>query len=350
MLTTRNLQSAVRLALGMGAGAFAVSIAPSAMAQDAGADTAEPIEEIITTGSRIKRADLDSASPVTVINQEDILVTGITDVGDLLQRLPSMSGSPIGTTTNNGGNGSVQIDLRGLGASRTLVLINGRRAAPAGVEGSPVSPDLNLVPSTLVQQYEILLDAASSIYGSDAIAGVSNIILRKDFDGFELESYTTVPDEDEGLQNTVSAAWGYTGDRGFFGVAAEYTDIEPVTFDDRPWTEGCNKHWEIDEIRNTFLIYELDYGMKTTDCYIGFGRRAWDNYNGFGSIYYTPGTSNVGIPNLSEATIWDIPLDQNQDGVPDVDFIDYNFNGSLGHGHMLPDHERVSAMAYGISN
>ena len=118
MLTTNKLQSAVRLALGMSAGAFAVAMAPSALAQESGADQDETLEEIVTTGSRIKRADLDSASPVTVISQSDILVSGVTDVGQLLQRLPSMSGSPIGTTTNNGGNGSVQINLRGLGAIR----------------------------------------------------------------------------------------------------------------------------------------------------------------------------------------------------------------------------------------
>ncbi len=84
--------------------------------------------------------------------------------------------------------GTSTVDLRGLGAERTLVLINGRRAAPSGVEGAPVSPDLNVIPSSLVQRYEILLDGASSVYGSDAVAGVANIILRKDFDGLELEA------------------------------------------------------------------------------------------------------------------------------------------------------------------
>jgi len=343
---------------------ISLGFASSAIAQDDEADTDESapaqaetdraVDEVVVTGSRIKRDTYSSIAPLQVISGQVSREIGSIDPGTILQESTSAAGTQVDLSINgfvlDNGPGSSTIDLRGLGAERTLVLINGRRAAPAGVEGAPISPDLNLVPSTLVQQYEILLDAASSIYGSDAIAGVSNIILRKDFDGFELESYTTIPDEDEGLQNTISAAWGYTGDRGFFGVAAEYTDIEPVTFDDRPWTEGCEKHWEVDEngkIRNEFLIYQLDYGMQTTDCYIGFGRRAWDNYAQFGSIYYTPGISNIGIPNLSEATIWEIPLDQNQDGVPDVDFIDYNFSGALGHGHMLPDHERVSAMAYG---
>ena len=93
MFSNSNLRSAVRLALGMGAGAMAVGVAPSALAQDDGAD--QPLEEIITTGSRIKRADLDSASPVTVLNREDIMAQGITDVGNIIQRMPSMSGTPL---------------------------------------------------------------------------------------------------------------------------------------------------------------------------------------------------------------------------------------------------------------
>ena len=131
MYSNSKLQTAVRLGLGMGAGALAVGFAPGAFAQDA-SSADEPLEEIITTGSRIKRADLDSASPVTVIDREVLLAQGVMDVGALLQRMPSMAGSPIGTTTNNGGNGSVQIDLRGMGVDRTLTLVNGMRTVDGG--------------------------------------------------------------------------------------------------------------------------------------------------------------------------------------------------------------------------
>ena len=116
MLSNHKLSTAVRLGLGIGASALAVGFSPGAFAQD-GAVGDEVLEEIVTTGSRIKRADLDSASPVTVIDREDILAAGITDVGNLIQRMPSMSGTPLGTTTNNGNSdeGTVQIDLRALG-------------------------------------------------------------------------------------------------------------------------------------------------------------------------------------------------------------------------------------------
>jgi iron complex outermembrane receptor protein len=126
-------------------------------------------------------------------------------------------------------------------------LINGRRVAPAGVEGAPVAADLSLVPTSLVQQYDLLLDGASSVYGSDAIAGVANIIMRKDFDGFEFEVYSRVPDHSNGVENTLSAVWGKNFDRGFVGIGAEYVDSEAVTFDDRPWTTGCEQHAEVDE-------------------------------------------------------------------------------------------------------
>ena len=96
MYSNNTLRTAIRLGLGIGAGALAVGFSPGALAQGAGIDD-EPLEEIITTGSRIKRADLDSASPVTVLDREDILAQGITDVGSLIQRMPSMSGTPLGS-------------------------------------------------------------------------------------------------------------------------------------------------------------------------------------------------------------------------------------------------------------
>ena len=149
------------------------------------------------------------------------------------------------------GPGATTIDLRGLGADSTLLLVNGRSLAPAGVEGAPVSPDTTLLPSTLVQQYEVLLDGASSVYGSDAVAGVVNVIMRKDFDGFELEAFASLPagEYSAGKQNAISAAWGHNGDRGFIGIGAEYVNWEPVTFADREWTDQCDKHYEVTERR-----------------------------------------------------------------------------------------------------
>ena len=251
MLTTNKLQSAVRIALGMSAGAFAVTIAPSALAQDSGAEGVEPIEEIVTTGSRIKRADLDSASPVTVIDQDDILVTGMTDVGDLLQRLPSMSGSPIGTTTNNGGNGSVQIDLRGLGPVRTLTLVNGKRTVDGG--------DYQTIPAAMIDRVEILKDGASAVYGADAVAGVVNIITKSSFDGIQLDAQTADWFDSPGSQQTFSMIAGRDFDGGNFFFGAEYVTQEEAFQSDAPW----------DYFQDSYFIYPAG-------CEIGGVTRPYD--------------------------------------------------------------------------
>ena len=315
---------------------------------------AAPLEEVVVTGSRLRRDTYSSIAPLQVITGQVSREIGQIDPATILQESTSAAGAQVDITFTglvlDSGPGHSSIDLRGLGDSRTLVLINGRRASPAGVEGAPVSPDLNLIPGSVVQQYEILLDGASSVYGSDAIAGVANVILRKDFDGFEFEAYSQLPSEGNGERNTFSGTWGRNFDRGFVGGAVEFQRWERVALDDRPWTAGCDLHMEVDQrgqIRNTDLEYPELFGMNSTSCKIGFAQRAWDNDLGFGSIYYTPGESNTGIPNLSEATLWGLVLDLNEDGAPDVDFTDYNANGALGHGDLIPEFERTSAFAYG---
>ena len=333
--------------------------APTALAQRAVADEEtdrdESMEEIVTTGSRIKRDTYSSVAPLQVISGQVSREIGSIDPSTILQDSSAAAGTQIDVTFQgfvlDNGPGASTVDLRGLGAQRTLVLVNGRRAAPSGVEGVPVAPDLNIIPSSLVQQYEVLLDGASSIYGSDALAGVANIILRKDFDGLELEAYTRIPDYDNGIENTFSAAWGYNGDRGFFGIAADYADGEAVAREERPWSAGCPTYREIDEngkIRTENLLYNYQYGMKTTECVISFGSQRAFEYNGlFGSIYWTEGETNTGIPNLSEATLYDVVLDLDGNGVPDVDFTDYFVVSEDGGTHLLPDRERISVMSYG---
>ena len=248
MFSENQLRAAVRLSLGMGAGAFAVGFAPGAMAQDAGAD--EPLEEIITTGSRIKRADLDSASPVTVIDREVLLDQGITDVGNLLQRMPSMSGSPIGTTTNNGGNGSVQIDLRGMGVDRTLTLVNGYRTVDGG--------DYQTIPANMIERVEILKDGASAVYGADAVAGVVNIITRKDFEGIEFTAQNADHfNMDDGAQLAVGLIAGKVFEGGNVMFGAEFVDQKQAYQSDAPW----------DYFQNSYYIYPEGCENQLTEPY-----------------------------------------------------------------------------------
>ncbi len=249
MYSNSKLQTAVRLSLGMGAGALAVGFAPGALAQDA-SSADEPLEEIITTGSRIKRADLDSASPVTVIDREVLLAQGITDVGNLLQRMPSMSGSPIGTTTNNGGNGSVQIDLRGMGVDRTLTLVNGMRTVDGG--------DYQTIPANMIERVEILKDGASAVYGADAVAGVVNIITRRDFEGLEFTAQNAdFFDMDDGAQTSVGMIAGKTFDSGNVMFGAEFVDQKQAFQSDAPW----------DYFQNSYYIYPEGCEFTLTEPY-----------------------------------------------------------------------------------
>jgi len=205
----------------------------------------DSLEEVVITGSRIRRPDLESASPVTVIDRSVIIDAGLTDVGNLVQRMPSMSGSPIGTTTNNGGNGAVQIDLRGLGVDRTLTLVNGQRTVDGG--------DYQTIPAVMIERVEVLKDGASAVYGADAVAGVVNIITRNNFEGFEFNIQQNDWDETKGAeQRAIDFIVGKSFDRGNFMFGAEYVDQEEAYQSDAPWAffqdsyyiypEGCEAH------------------------------------------------------------------------------------------------------------
>src|SRR5688572_7565300 len=167
--------------------AIAVALMPTlAGAQEAGEKQATTLDKVEVTGSRIKRTDVETSQPVFSLSREDIQAQGLTSIGDVIQNLTA-NGSTLNATFNNGGNGETRVSLRNLGANRTLVLVNGRRwVAGTGLGGAT---DLNTIPTAAVERIEVLKDGASAIYGSDAIAGVVNVILRTDFDGAELNAY-----------------------------------------------------------------------------------------------------------------------------------------------------------------
>lgn len=238
-MANRNVTRAVRLALIAAGTAGAGLPVSAALAQDA------ELEQIVVTGSRIARPDLEEASPVTVISRDSIVVSGISDIGDLVQRTPSMSGSPIGTTTNNGGDGSVQIDLRGMGVNRTVTLVDGLRTVDGG--------DWQTIPGIMIERLEVLKNGASAVYGADAVAGVVNVLTRKSFDGFEVTGQLTdYENMDSGAQQMVGAIFGKTFDTGSFVFGAEYVDQNEAFQSDAPWDyfqntyyiypEGCEKH------------------------------------------------------------------------------------------------------------
>ena len=186
----------------------------------------DDVEEVIVTGSKIKRSVFDSSKPLEIISDEAIERTGLNNIGDVLQNITSSDGTGIRpvTTATNGGDGSNEISLRNLGAGRTLVLIDGRR----WVTDAFGNVDMQTIPSSIIQRVEILKDGASSIYGSDAVAGVINIITKKDFDGFELRASSGEYDAGYGAQNQISMTFGSQSEksRNIFNIS--FADQEAI--------------------------------------------------------------------------------------------------------------------------
>ncbi|WP_411339869.1 TonB-dependent receptor [Sphingopyxis sp. J-6] len=196
-------------------------------------------DEIIVTGSRIAKNEFTSADPIQVIDPETAKRQGQVQLADVLQSTPAAQGSIQITSAisnrfvANGGNDVQTVSLRGLGAERTLVLINGRRAGPAGIRGSVAPFDLNVLPLSVARQVEVLKTGASSIYGSDAVAGVVNILTRNDLNGFEGGGFSSVTEHGGGESYGVDASFGKTFDRGHFFATVDYFRQQNLTRRDR---------------------------------------------------------------------------------------------------------------------
>lgn len=231
MIKRTKVASAINLAIvtSITTGVFVTS---SAFAAE---ETAK-VERIEVTGSRIQRQDMETASPVTVIDAAAIKAEGFTSVDQMLQVQTSMAGAAVGSSTNNGADGVAQVDLRGMGSQRTLVLLNGRRMVNSG-SGADSSVDLNSIPVAMIARVEILKDGASAVYGSDAIAGVVNIITKKDFEGFQFDFNGSGTDKGDGESGDVSALYGFNTDGGNYTFGAAYSDRRGVIQSDRDWTE-----------------------------------------------------------------------------------------------------------------
>jgi iron complex outermembrane receptor protein len=234
-MSNPSLKNSVRLAL---ATATTASLSQfqmqTAMAQEQGTESSDSMEEVIVTGSRIRRLDTESASPIVTIDAAAIEKSGVTTAGDLLQRLPTVSGAATNPAVNNGGGfGEANVELRGLDAKRTLVLLNGRRL---GLVGASDATDINLIPVNLIERVDVLKEGAGAIYGSDAIAGVVNFITRKDVDGAELTASYGETAESDGQTESVNLLWGTSGDNFRFSINGNYQKAEKVSAGDRDFS------------------------------------------------------------------------------------------------------------------
>ncbi|MDR6624086.1 TonB-dependent receptor domain-containing protein [Caulobacter segnis] len=314
LLGTTVITGALSL-MAVTAPAHAQTAAPAAPAAEA-----NELEAITVTGSRIRRSEFTASSPIQVLTAERAELEGSATMSAILQNSTLAAGT--GQINNQytgynvtGGPGVSTVSLRGLGANRTLVLLNGRRAGPAGVRGQVGPFDLGVVPESIVERVEILKDGASSIYGSDAVAGVVNIITRKKLDGGELKIYGSNPLEKGGKAYRMTGAYGKTFDKGYFNVSGEYFRQEILRRGDRDDT-ACAADYLFDPKTGA----RKDYKDAVTGQY-----KCLNLTNGYvqlvtGSVNLVPIVSGINYPSAAQGNNSTIPgfARFNRIGYPDT--------------------------------
>lgn len=194
-------------------------------------DQSTTLETVEVTGTRIRRVDMETASPVFIIDQQTIERTGAATIGDFLQDIPAISGAATNPAVNNGGgDGAATVSLRGLGDSRTLTLLNGRRM---------VYNDINSIPMAAIARVEVLKGGAAAIYGSDAIGGVVNFILKRDFEGGELSVGYGQSFKSDGERVLGNVTYGWSGERGSVLLNLNYNDQKEVSAADRDYSRDA---------------------------------------------------------------------------------------------------------------
>jgi len=269
------------------AGALAVVWTNPVISEES--DTDADIEEVIVTGSRIARSNTESTAPIKILDRFEIEKLGQTSIGDFLQDLPENVGG-LNAQNNNGGNGSTQISLRGLGSSRTLVLVNGRRHVGYSTGGSV---DLNAIAPNTIERIEVLNDGASTIYGSDAIAGVVNVITRRDFEGVSLAGYSGVSAESDGQISDINLTMGSSSDRGNVTVAIGHYEMNDVMAGNRGWSTQ-DRWYDWDQNNGYFEGLGSSATPEGTiiDRLGAAGNEAWDAVNPSGPYLWGPGGNN----------------------------------------------------------
>ncbi|MBN8736842.1 MAG: TonB-dependent receptor [Xanthomonadales bacterium] len=240
----RAIQQALSISGVVGAGLALGCIAFPAVAQNttpAGKQQPQTLQTIVVTGSHIRRVDLETSNPVVAVSAQQIASTGALTLGDVIQNLPVMSGSVTNGRVNNGGGaGQSLIGLRGLGPGRTLVLIDGQRVADfAGSVTAGTGVDLNTIPAAAVERIEVLTDGASAVYGSDAIGGVINIILKSNYQGAQFQANYGISDHDDGERRGASFMFGQSSDKGSILAGVDYNKFDEVLQASRSWSKNA---------------------------------------------------------------------------------------------------------------
>lgn len=236
MQVNSRLAKAVRFALVSGAATAALS-SPVVLAADA--ESADKVERIQVTGSRIKRTDLEGSTPVTTITAADMEKTGEMSVADVLRRSNLNTFGSFAESSGSTWQSQSNISLRGAGADRTLVLLNGKRMPGSPTMGG-TAVNLNTIPTAAIERIEVLSDGASAVYGSDAVAGVVNIILKKDFEGLEVSATGTNPQQAGGEEWKAHVVGGTSSDKGSLTFSFEHQNREIIYQRDRWFSSSTN--------------------------------------------------------------------------------------------------------------
>lgn len=207
----------------------------AAPAQVATAEPEDGIEEVLVTGSRIVRSDATAPSPITVVGAEQLQKAGTLSITETLRQDPSIGSQSAGPTLTMRNAGRHSVDLRNLGGSRTLTLVNGKRLPLYSDVLGNSGQDISAVPSAMIGRIEILRDGASTAYGADAVAGVVNIILDDDFDGAQLEAYSGISTHGDGDAYRLSGKIGTTFDRGAVMFVGHYSKQNDIWLYEREW-------------------------------------------------------------------------------------------------------------------
>ena len=196
---------------------------------------AAPVEEVLVTGSRIKREDLTANSPISVIDAETLKLANTSNPEEFLRDDPRFVAA-VGGNTNNGNDGAATVDLRNLGEARTLVLLDGKRFTPYEYQGFV---DLSMIPNALIQRVEVITGGASAVYGSDAIGGVVNFIMKKDFSGVEFDYSKDSTFENDAKGSDMSLTFGGNVDdnRGNIVASLSYSKKDSLYQGDRKFSE-----------------------------------------------------------------------------------------------------------------
>ena len=325
-------------------------------------------EKIVVTGSLLARDEFASSSPIQVITAEVATLEGLVDTAALLQGSSLASGSTQLNNTfqnyvTNGGIGAQTIDLRGCGDTRTLVLIDGKRPGASGTRGAIAALDLNVLPQSIISRVEVLKDGASTIYGSDAVCGVVNIITRDTVDDLELNFQATRPFDTGGEQYNISGAWGFDlGDNANFTISAEYRLSEELDTSERSYLD-CPRDYVRDPDTGA-LLDRLNFSATATDpnvnCYNLYFNTVIDAFSGerlvpspegttiptiFGGAIpgYRPriGTGVAGDGSLYFEDILDAPFLDNQDFIPRNENISIFGTADVDIGGMTWDTEAL---------